>query len=529
MGSIFNTISLKRPKHSVFDLSYDNKLSFRMGKLVPTHVQECVPGDKFHMSSEAMFRMMPMLAPIMHKVDIYHHFFFVPNRIIWDGWEKFITGGEDGAIPPAFPYMKKENLDVTASSLGDYLGLPLGNYALSGGDSPISAIPFAAYQRIWFEYYRDQNLQEPDQPLPTLTDGEQTAIQTTYLQSLRDRAWEHDYFTSCLPFAQKGDAVELPIDLTGDLNVIATPPSGPSEYPIIRDLAGAPVDGNLLADVGTGQFQASPAGIDENAYYDPAGTMHVDGEGLTTTTTINDLRTAFSLQKWLEKNARAGSRYVESLLSHFGVRSSDKRLQRPEYLGGSKATMAISEVLQTSSTTEDSPQGAMAGHGIGISAGKDFSYYCEEHGYIIGIISVRPKTAYMQGLPRHWSKFDRTLYFWPDFAHLGEQEVKNQEVLYDFGGLPSPNRGTFGYLPRYSEYRENPSRVAGLMRTDLNFWHLARKFDTLPVLNEEFITCIPDTRIFAVEEDESDNIIAHIFQKIVAKRPMPKYGNPGSI
>lgn len=532
--SIFNKIQLKRPKRSTFDLSYDVKLSLKMGKLTPVHIQECVPGDTFRMSSEAMFRMMPMIAPIMHKVDIYQHYFFVPNRILWPNWEKFITGGQpiDGSlpVPPAFPTLfgKDREYVFNASSLGDYLGLPTGVQL----GAPVSALPFAAYQKVWQEYYRDQNLQSQFVDI-TLQDGQQDQILQDELIKLRDRAWEHDYFTSCLPFAQKGEAVDIPFDLQGDLDVKARSASDPDfGYPIIRDGLDMGALGTLETGViPDGQLQVNTGSSTDAVYLDPNGSLYIDEDDVRATTTINDLRTAFSLQKWLEKNARGGSRYVESILAHFGIRSQDSRLQRPEYLGGSRSTMAISEVLQTAPPAgEDStPQANMAGHGISVNGGKDFKYTCKEHGYIIGVLSIRPKTAYFQGVPRHFNKFDRTLYYWPDFAFLGEQEVLNKELF--FTDDPDYDNATFGYIPRYSEYRYNPSRVSGAMRTSLDHWHMARKFDPLnpPTLSEEFIVCDPTKRIFAVEDDLDDEIVGHIFHKIVATRPMPKYGNPGGV
>lgn len=538
-GSVFNRIRVEKPGYSQFNLSYDNKLSMRMGKLIPVHIQEVVPGDRFTMSSEAMLRLMPMLAPIMHKVDLFFHNFFVPNRILWANWEKYITGGESIAtVPPAFPVFDDLSLSlggvaIAPSSIWNYLGLPAG-VSIS---SPISAIPVAGYQRIFYEFYRDQNLDVFDPVM--LNDGPQSGLNFAYYNELRDRAWEHDYFTSCLPFAQKGAAIEMPANITG-LDVAYRDPVALNA--IWRDASGAPGaydsligTGNLAggAPPGVSSFYHSVGGFPtptEEAFYDPGDTLFIDESNVSIGATINDLRTAFSLQKWLEKNARAGSRYIETILAHFGVQSSDKRLQRPEYLGGSSATLQISEVLQTSSTDATTAQGNMAGHGVSVTGGFQHSYRCEEHGYIHTILSVRPKTAYYQGVPKHFRKFEREEFYWPDFAFLGEQEVLKGELGWRNA---SSDDDVFGYIPRYSEYRYNPSRVAGQMATTLDFWHMGRKLDltVAPALNKDFISCginVTD-RIFAVDDPTNDVIVAHIFHNINAVRPMPKYGTPGSI
>lgn len=504
-NNIFNTVKMTHLDTNVFDMSYDLKLSLNMGELVPVHCQEIIPGDVIHMSTSSLLRFAPLIAPVMHKVDVYTHSFFVPNRLVWENWGKFLTGGDSGLDAPAHPYLN--GVGGSPGSLLDYLGLP----ASAGGTNTmkVSAIPFAAYQLIYNEYYRDQNLQTPVDY--ELVDGDNTALWATGIGDLRKRAWQHDYFTSALPFAQKGPAVNLP--LAGD--VVFKP--GQPNPPKVVDAAGIALSGAL-----SGRAAADPGDLTAgaaDAYIDPNGTLELGGA-----TTINDLRQAFRLQEYYEKAARGGTRLIEWVKSMFGVQSSDARLQRPEYLGGSIQPMIISEVLQTSETAT-SAQGNMAGHGVSVGDGKNFSYRSEEHGYIITIMSVMPKTAYQQGIPRHFTKFDKFLYFTPPFAHLGEQEILNKEIYYDVadGAL---NEDTFGYIPRYMEYRYNDSRVAGDFRSTLSYWHMGRIFPSRPALNAAFVQSDPTHRAFAVIDPAIDKIYAHCFHQIKAKRKIPRYGTP---
>lgn len=520
MKNIFNSIMLTKPSSNVFDLSHDVKMSFNMGKLYPIMVNEVVPGDKFNITSNIMLRFAPLIAPVMHKVDCYTHFFFVPNRILWSGWETFITGSKSEAETPAFPYFA--DVDENVKSLTDYLGLPVS----VGAIDRVNALPYAAYQCIFNEYYRDQNLE--DEINYKLDDGDNSSRFATDFSLLRTRAWQHDYFTAALPWAQKGDAVTIPIGNFTDVGVVMTADDEQTYWRASDGTTTVPA-GNY--PVGSQNLSTSTSGasnIDNGKYvkYDPNGTLVAQTSELEAeASTINDLRRAFKLQEWLEKNARGGTRYIESILAHFGVKSSDARLQRPEYIGGSNTPMTISEVLQTSESAT-SPQGNMAGHGIAVGGSKSMNYYAEEHGFIIGIISVRPKTAYQNGIARQWSKFDRLDYYWPTFAHLGEQEIKNREVYYNTSGPQDPD-ATFGYTPRYAEYRYTDSRVAGEFRENLDYWHLGRKFDDQPLLNAAFIKCEPSRRIFAVEApDGEDTIYSHVYLQIKATRKMPRYATP---
>ena len=499
----------------MFDLSHDVKLSCNMGNLIPIMALECIPGDKHTISCESLIRFAPLTAPVMHRFDVTMHYFFVPNRIIWESWEKFITNtpyDATGELPvPPYLVFAADNNNHEIGSLADYMGVPYNLDTVNNlYDQKVSALPFAAYQCIYNEYYRDQNL--IGEVNYKLVDGDNTWNDMELLV-LRKRAWEHDYFTACLPFAQKGPAVDIPLG-----NVALADPGNPNwNAPEWRNLDGSsyPHTGDVRAD---SPFVAikQDGGGETQAVYDPQGTLKVEP------TTINDLRRAFRLQEWLEKAARGGSRYIEWIKSMFGVTSSDARLQRPEYIIGTKNPVVISEVLNTTGT-QDLPQGNMAGHGISVGDGYSDSYYCEEHGWIIGIMSVMPKPAYMQGIPRSFSRLsDPTQYYFSSFANIGEQEVLNQEVY----AYNDSAENTFGYIPRYAEYRYMENRVAGDFRTNLNYWHEARIFDNVPTLSQQFIECDPSHRIFAVTDPTEQKLFVQVYNKVNSIRPIPKYGTP---
>jgi hypothetical protein len=497
--NIFNSVQLEKPKKNVFDLSHDVKMSMKMGQLTPVLVTECVPGDSFQIGCDSLIRFAPMVAPVMHRMDVSVHYFFVPNRLTWDNWEKFIV---DANTPYPLPFITASgDRPAVTRKFMDYMGVPVAPPGST--DTNVNALPFAAYQAIYNEYYRDENLiPEVDY---NLSDGDNNANFADLL-TIRNRAWEHDYFTASLPFAQKGTAVDIPIgsidnDVAVNWNSLEN-----AHTAVTYDGTNSQTIGSSagVSTIGTPEMIAKTSDIDIQP------------------TTINDLRRAFRLQEWLEKNARGGTRYIENILMHFGVRSSDKRLQRPEYITGLKTPVIISEVLNTSSTAEE-PQGNMAGHGVAVSTGKYGNYFCEEHGYIIGIMSVMPQPAYQQGIPKTYLKSDPLDFFWPSFAHIGEQPVQNNELF----AYTATGEDTFGYVPRYAEYKYQPSRVAGEFRTILDYWHLGRIFATQPALNQTFIECTPEQveRIFAVQDGE-DNLYCQIMHKIKAVRPMPKFGTP---
>lgn len=489
MKNLLNSVKISAPGKSLFDLSHEVKMTGKMGNLYPCMYMETVPGDKVTLKPEALIRFAPLVSPVMHRFSLSIHYFFVPYRLLWDNWEDFIMGN----ATPTYPY-----LDITSGGQIDVLASCLGMPSTWAGGKQLNAIPWSAYQFVYNEYYRDQNLIA--EVNYKLTNGDNTA--NSALRTLRKRAWQHDYFTAALPWAQKGSPVNIPVSVNGDAYVRA---NGLAQDPTITATPQ-----NLNTSIGN---SASIAG----------GYLYVNGGNFATNGTINDLRRAYALQEWLEKNARGGTRYVEWILNHFGFKTSDARLQRPEYITGIKQPIIISEVLNTTGAQGGLPQGNMSGHGVSYTDGNAGTFYSEEYGAVIGILSVMPESGYFQGIPKYFLRKTNLDYYQPSFDHIGEQALTNQEV---YANHSVPN-GVFGYLPRYCEYKYQNSRLANQMTTVYNYWTADRIFANEPSLNQAFVECDPSQvlRIFAVQ-NENDNLFMHIRNNVTALRPMSKYSTP---
>nr|WAE43497.1 MAG: major capsid protein [Microviridae sp.] len=499
MSNVYTNVGSVNPRKSVFDLSYEKKFTCDMGELIPVMCDEVVPGDYIKLGNEAIIRFQPLVAPVLHEINVYVHYFFVPYRILWDNaspdsWEDFITGGVDGTLAPTLPTWVPAN--VAKGSLWDYIGFPL--VIPPAGSAPLD-FPRRAYNTVYNEYYRDETLQ--------------TAIAMTS-EVILNRSWEKDYFTSSLPWQQRGTAPALPISGTTSAvfpsSLFVNASTGSKQPVSVTDTSS---DTHLYA------YGASAVVNLYNAFND-----NIVNFGSATTFNISDLRLAFQVQKWLERNARAGVRYTEFLRSHFGVAPRDERLQRPEYIGGSKASVVVSEVLQTSQTGT-TPQGTMAGHGLSVDKSYCGSYKVQEYGLIIGIMSVMPRSSYSQGINRQWSRKTKYDFYFPEFANLSEQAILRQE-LYATTVL-AENNTIFGYQGRYDELRTKQTIFSADMRDTFAYWHLGRIFSSAPLLNSTFITCVPRKDIFAVPS--VDGLIVNFGNIIKAVRPLPISAEPGLI
>ena len=478
----------------------------------------------------------------MHQVNIFQHYFFIPNRITWPDWEEFIAGDQDGVGStikmPTYNLNSNDtnnfldSLDTLSSDqrkLADYLGLPVENI----GDNLtqnlyVSQLPFRAYQQVYNDYYRDPNFE-----------NEIDVTTVANYSKLRYRKYEKDYFTSALPWTQRGTAAGVPIDVN---------------YLPQSTVIGSLSNSSIAPNHGVQTVGAGPNGGNLGISYNNTP-VRIENLETTLDFQINELRKASALQRWLEKQAVGGYRYIETIYSHFGVKSSDKRLQRAEYLGGGKTPVLVSEVLNTSATTDDGPQsptggtyqpqGTMTGHGISAGESTAFQTRIEEHGYIMGIMSIMPKPGYSQGIAKHWLRNDKFDYFWPELANLGEQEIKEVELYVndatvtktDVDEQVTTNQNaetlpTFGYQQRYAEYKYGQSSIHGDFRKSLHYWHMARNFGAKPTLNTDFLEVDPTsdniTGVFAVEDDV-DTCWVQLYHDVKARRPMPYFANPSLI
>lgn len=500
-------------KRSLFSLSHYKLASLRMGELVPISCMEVLPGDTFQHSVSAFLRVAPLVTPVMHPVHVRIWHFFVPNRLVWNEWEAFRTRGEDGTAVPEFPTIASPaSTGWDIGSLADYLGIPTGI-----PDLEVSALPFRAYTLIYNEWFRNQDTTDPYSL--SLDSGQDTTTNTALFPS----PWGKDYFTTASEMPQKGPEVTIPVnygDGTGP-SLSAITITGSPQLTVAS--GGSPAwrdDGGILhwsAQPSSSNPTNATAGLSVNKGTLAASATVSPGEPGIGSINVSDWREAMALQRFEEQRSLYGSRYTE-FLKTLGIRASDARLQRPEYLGGGRQTIQFSEVLQTAEGTD--PVGTLRGHGIGAMKTNRYRRFFEEDGLIMSFVSVRPIGVYMQGLPRMWSRRSMEDFWTPQFQHLSQQPVYTKELY----AAVDDKEKIFGYQNIYDEYRSCPSSVSGEMRTILNSWHMARDFSAAPVLNTDFITAPPTNRVFAAQEN--DTLYAMFYHTVRARRLMARTGKP---
>lgn len=530
MQHLFSQVPKTEIPRSRFNRSHGLKTTFDSGYLVPILVDEVLPGDTFNLRATLFTRLATLISPIMDNVYLDTFFFFVPERLVFENFQRMCGEQEnpDDSTDFLFPTLNAPSGGFAVGSLADYFGLPTGVNNLE-----VRAEPFRCYNLIYNEWFRDENLQDS---VPfTKADSDQISN-----YSLLRRGKRHDYFTSALPWPQKGPGVELPFGGNADINLSSSATMNVPGFSLYNIGASSSNRSYVDGFIGQGSGRVY-VGSDEDGYSlapTKQTSVNLPVNGLAgwsvdmssvSSVTINQFREAFQIQKWYERAARGGTRYTEILRSFFGVVSPDARLQRPEYLGGSSRRIDISVVPQTSASDSTTPQANLSAFGVGINNKSGFTKSFVEHGWIIGLVNVRADLTYQQGINRMWSRRTKFDMYWPTFAHLGEQAILNKEI-YAQGNTTDDE--AFGYQERYAEYRYFPSQVTGKFRStyaqSLDFWHLAQKFDSLPTLSSQFIEDNPPIeRIVAVQDEPQFLLDAYFDMNCV--RPMPVYGVPGLV
>lgn len=510
---------------SKFNRSHVLKTTFDEGQLIPIFVDEVLPGDSFNLKVTTFTRMATPIFPVMDNLYLETFFFFVPMRLVWDNFQKFMGEQENPGDSTDYLIPTRSSSIVSVGTIQDYMGIPV-NVSVS-----YNVLPFRAYWLIWNEWFRDENLQNSvpvykgDSGFVWSPEG---SVNGFDWGSCAPRGKRYDYFTSCLPWPQKGPGVELPLGTTAPVNISSDGAMKFSLGSFVTGLQPSTLYGGDSMPQSFLPFKNFPETVGRPASY-LSGLQGTADLSSATAVTINSLRQAFQLQRYYEKDARGGTRYIEKIKSHFGVTSPDARLQRPEYLGGHSDRININPVVQTSSTDSTSPQGNLSAFGVSGARYHGFSKSFVEHGYIIGLANVRADLTYQQGLNRMWSRKTVLDFYWPSFAHLGEQAVLNKEI-YNQGN--SKDDEVFGYQERYGEYRYKPSMITGKFRStysqSLDAWHFSQKFENLPTLSNQFIQDHPPiSRCLAVPSEP--HFLMDAFFDLKCVRPMPMFGTPGLI